>query len=258
MRDLGSQIKLAYAVNLTRLVLLPGLDGTGDLFESFVKALGPGIHSTVVRYASPALARYSECRAAVVARLPRDEPYVLLGESFSGPIAVAIAAAQPAGLCGVVLCASFIATPRRSLRWFRSCIPLMPMHAAPQWASSFFLCGKFGDGKLRRSIGSTTAAVAPNVLRTRLREVATVDVSKELRNVAVPILYLRGTHDRLVPRSCAERIAGLSPRVTIVDIEAPHMLLQCAPRECAHVIGAFARGSSSTSRSGPLNASEFP
>jgi len=241
-----------------RLVLLPGLDGTGNLFESFVEALGREIHSTVVRYASPPLARYSECRAAVVARLPRDEPYILVGESFSGPIAVAIAAAQPPGLCGVVLCASFIASPRRSLRWFRSCIPLMPMHAAPQWANSFFVCGKFGDARLRQSIGTATAAVTSHVLRMRLREIAMVDVSEELRKVAVPILYVRGTHDRLVPGSCAELIARLSQRVTIVDIEGPHMLLQCAPRQCAQVVADFARECSSMSRSTPLSASKFP
>jgi len=79
------------------------------------------------------------------------------------------------------------------------------------------------------------------VPRTRLHEVALLDASEDLQKVTVPILYLRATHDRLVPRSSAERIARLSPRVTIVDIEAPHMLLQCAPRECAQVVSSFAR-----------------
>jgi pimeloyl-ACP methyl ester carboxylesterase len=192
--------------------------------------------------------RYAECRAAVIAQLTRDEPYLLLGESFSGPVAVAIAASHPPGLCGLILCASFIASPRRSLRWFRSFIPFMPLHAAPQWASDFVLCGRFGNPELRRRIARTTAGVPQDVLRTRLHEVALVDASEDLQKVTVPILYLRATHDRLVPRSSADRIARLSPRVTVVDIEAPHMLLQCAPRQCAQEITTFAAKCASPSR----------
>jgi pimeloyl-ACP methyl ester carboxylesterase len=233
-------------VNAPRLVLLPGLDGTGDLFDALIDALGREIPSTVVHYASPPLMRYAECRAAVMAQLPRDEPYILLGESFSGPVAVAIAASRPLGLCGLVLCASFITSPRRSLRRFRSFIRFMPLHGAPQWAANFVLCGKFGDAALRRRIAQTTAGVPQHVLRTRLQEVALVDASEHLRKVTVPILYLRATHDRLVPRSSADRIARLSPRVRIVDIEAPHLLLQCAPRESAQVITSFARECSSS------------
>lgn len=232
-------------VNAPRFLLLPGLDGTGDLFEPLEGALGGEVPSTVVRYASPPLMRYAECQAAVMAQLPRDGPCVLLGESFSGPVAVAIAASQPPGLCGLVLCASFIASPRRALRWFRSLIRFMPLHAAPQWAGNFVLCGRFGDAALRQRIAQTTAGVPQHVLRTRLHEVALVDASEDLQRVTVPILYLRATHDRLVPRSSAERIARLSPLVTIVDIEAPHMLLQCAPRECAQVVSSFANECSS-------------
>src|SRR5262249_18066429 len=97
------------------------------------------------------------------------------------------------------------------------------------------------DQELQQLVARTTAQVAPFVLRKRLHEIAMVDVSEELRKTTVPILYLRGTHDRLGPRSSATRIAQLSDRVTIVDVEAPHMLLQCAPQQCARLIASFAR-----------------
>ncbi|MGQ0798894.1 MAG: serine aminopeptidase domain-containing protein [Pseudomarimonas sp.] len=48
--------------------------------------------------------------------LPRSEPYFLLGESFGGPLAIALAARQPRGLLGLVLCASFARYPIESLR----------------------------------------------------------------------------------------------------------------------------------------------
>jgi hypothetical protein len=62
--------------------------------------------------------------------------------------------------------------------------------------------------KLQQSIGRTTAGVTLRVLRTRLREVATVDVSEELKKVAVPILCTlpmrggnRGFHARVISAS---------------------------------------------------------
>ncbi|HMA00429.1 MAG TPA: hypothetical protein VKP66_20995 [Steroidobacteraceae bacterium] len=83
---------------LPLLLLLPGLDGTGKLFAAFLRALGPGVESRVVEYSPDEPLGYEELELRVRAALPRDRPYVLLGESFSGPIAMRIAASAPAGL----------------------------------------------------------------------------------------------------------------------------------------------------------------
>lgn len=78
------------------VILLPGLDGTGVLFEPFIKALGPEIRTLVVRYSRQAARtdEYMACEDIARAALPAEEPYVLLGESFSGPIALSIAASS--------------------------------------------------------------------------------------------------------------------------------------------------------------------
>jgi len=55
----------------------------------------------------------------------------------------------------------------------------------------------------------------------------------------VPVLYLRATEDRLVPRRCADAIAETVARTRIVDIEAPHTLLQVAPAAAAAAVTAF-------------------
>ena len=228
-------------VNAPRLLLLPGLDGTGDLFDPFVDALASDVSSTVLRYTSPPLSSYSDCRAAVLARLPSDGSYLLVGESFSGPIAIAIAAMRPPGLRGLVLVGSFVSSPRRMLRWLRPCIRFLPTHNAPRWMTDFLLLGRSAAPELRKRVGDAMAQITPAVVRARLHEIALTDSSEDLRKIDVPILYLRASRDRLVPRSCADRIARLRPGTRIVDIEAPHLLLQCAPRECAQVIGDFAR-----------------
>jgi thioesterase domain-containing protein len=83
-------------------VLLPGMDGTGDLFDPFREAMGarmPHVPIDVVRYSGTELLGYGELERQVraqLARLPEGEPFVLLGESFSGPLAISIAASPPA------------------------------------------------------------------------------------------------------------------------------------------------------------------
>jgi len=88
------------------LVLLPGMDGTGLLFEGFVSALGRELEVRVIAYPSTGALGYAELESHVREALPTRGEYVVLGESFSGPIAISIAAPRPAGLVGVILCAS--------------------------------------------------------------------------------------------------------------------------------------------------------
>lgn len=74
------------------LVLLPGLDGTGKLFAEFVRALNPTVECVVVAYPKDQPMGYEELEGLVVSALPKDRAFVLLGESFSGPLAIRIAA----------------------------------------------------------------------------------------------------------------------------------------------------------------------
>jgi pimeloyl-ACP methyl ester carboxylesterase len=74
------------------LVLLPGLDGTGKLFAEFVEALKSVVECVVVAYPCDQPMGYGELEGLVVSALPKDRPFVLLGESFSGPLAIRIAA----------------------------------------------------------------------------------------------------------------------------------------------------------------------
>ena len=112
------------------LVLLPGMDGTGELFAPFIAALGPEVSSVVVRYPDQPQG-YASHEDAARAALPEGKPFVVLGESFSGPVAISIAAASPPGLCGYILCSSFVSCPSSTLKLLRPLLGIWPPITSP-------------------------------------------------------------------------------------------------------------------------------
>jgi pimeloyl-[acyl-carrier protein] methyl ester esterase len=223
------------------LVLLPGLDGTGDLFDPLVEAFHGKVKVQVVRYPKDVALGYEELQDFVRKLLPVDEPYVLLGESFSGPIAIALAAESPSALKGLVLCCTFARNPHPSLSGVTALLPLVPFRTIPSAALSQLLLGKFSSPTLRRAIAAAVGQVSSDVLRARVRAVLAVDASAALARVGVPCIYLRATQDRLVPKSAAAHIKVLLPSVAVVQIEAPHCLLQANPKEASMVVSKFMR-----------------
>ena len=159
------------------LILLPGLDGTGDFFQPLLEALGHTVRTRVVRYPLDGAYDYPTCRELVRAALPADAPYVLLGESFSGPIAISLAAEAPKGLAADILCATFATNPRPRLAFIRHLLPLIPFTVR---AREYDCRGSwYWVGGSRRRSASCTSAFCPGcpaaTLRARLLAVADCD-----------------------------------------------------------------------------------
>ncbi|MCL2075082.1 MAG: lysophospholipase [Betaproteobacteria bacterium] len=220
------------------LTLLPGMDGTGELFAPLKDALGDTWDVRCVRYPGAIPLDYPALEALVMSALPKSEPYLLLGESFSGPIAISLAARAPESLRGLVLAATFARSPRPMPSFLLPIISLMPM--IPTALLGPWLLGCSNTRTLRAMLNRSLAQVAPKVLRTRLRNVMQVDVMERLRAIRVPILYLRADEDKLIPGSASEAIKAVCPSLHIEAIRAPHGLLQCAPDEAACRIRDFA------------------
>lgn len=92
-----------------RLVLLPGLNGSGRPFAPLLAYL-PDITCQVLELPRQGPQDYNSLATALLDQLG-DTPFVLLGESFSGPLAYRLALRRPKGLCGMVFAASFLQRP---------------------------------------------------------------------------------------------------------------------------------------------------
>jgi sigma-B regulation protein RsbQ len=225
---------------LPHLALLPGMDGTGELFAPLLADLPLELPVTVVRFPDRA-ASYAEHVDVARAELPRDAPYVLLGESFSGPVAVTLAAEGRPGLLGLILCVSFLTCPNPLLRALRPLTPFATPKLLPGFVAHRSLLGRFATPALRAAHARALSHVSSRTLTARLRAMADVDVRADLRGFDGPSLYLRGTRDRVVSARFGEEFLATARRGRLVDIDAPHFLLQARPRDAAGAILGFVR-----------------
>ena len=106
------------------LVVLPGMDGAARLLGEFAAAMQPIADVQLIDLPNDRVLGYNELVDRIREQLPENRPFFLLGYSFSGPIAIRLAAERPNGLVGLILCCTFARTPRPLLARFAKLIPL--------------------------------------------------------------------------------------------------------------------------------------
>ena len=227
------------------LILLPGLDGTGKLFTEFLKALDLGVRANVVPYPPDVPLGYDELESLVRAVLPAHRPFVLLGESFSGPLAIRIAADPPPDLVGLILCVTFASNPYPHLAWARRLAAFLPLKSLPRWLRAPLMWGSASPSKAPRQSERATAGVDAAVIRGRIAALLAVDETAALAKVSVPTLVLCATRDRVVSEAATMRIMRGVPHAQRVDVDGPHLLLQTRPQECAAAVVKFIRAAQS-------------
>jgi pimeloyl-ACP methyl ester carboxylesterase len=220
------------------IVLLPGLDGTGDLFDRLTVGLAGEFTVNVMRYPNdPNLgyAGYAELARKAIGR----RPVFLLGESFSGPVAVRVAAQLGPQIRGVILAATFLKSPLPG--WFLRRAARTDPEATPKRIRDAILMGSYGDDELRNKVDEIVRGLSRPVRAARLRAIAGVDVRDDFAKLACPILVLHGRKDWLVSMTAMQKAVCNKGGARIVAFTAAHMLLQTRAVEAAMEIRAFAK-----------------
>ncbi|WP_158788452.1 alpha/beta fold hydrolase [Granulicella sp. L46] len=225
---------------LKKLVLLPGMDGSGELFRGLVTVLPEELETETLWYPADRYMNYGELAGTLRGAIPVDEPFVLVAESYGAPLAVLIASLEPPNLKGIVLSAGYVTSPlrgwRRTLLW--DLAPLLARVSMPGFLARYLLVGQEAPQALVELVTGAVSWVTPKVLGARVREVLNVDVRAELAQVKVPVLYLQPTKDKLVDPGCLGEMRAVKPGRTEM-IESPHLLLQCEAKVAAEAITGF-------------------
>ncbi|WP_339138149.1 MAG: alpha/beta hydrolase [Candidatus Electrothrix sp. GW3-4] len=225
-----------------RIILLPGMDGTGILFRPFVQELRKGLPEEVsvqvLSYPADQVLSYGQLIEDVARRLPAQEEIILLAESFSGPIAYALASRQPRpdpgpdlrGHLSPPAQGPYLAAPPRLMGLLMK-IPL------PTFLLKRVLFDQATTSETVALFKEAISKVEGPVLTARMREITAFHIKR--RALAMPCAYIQAGNDRLIASSHAKEIRAIAPQLTEIEIPGPHFILQARPEKSAQVIGEF-------------------
>jgi pimeloyl-[acyl-carrier protein] methyl ester esterase len=224
---------------MTTLVMLPGLDGTGLIFDPLLTHMPEEIDAQVVRYPVDRPMSFQEHVDFARKQFPRKKPFVLLAESFSGPVGLQLLAEPPDNLVGVIFVATFARHPSPFLL------------DASRYLPQKLLLNLFSKTPIGRffCIGGASAGAA-EILREALKSVKLSVLSNRLKILAElppppdttfsgPCLYLQASKDRLVPSRAVDQLQRHLPQLQVEQIAGPHIILLAQPETGARLISDF-------------------
>jgi len=218
------------------------MHGSSELFADFISALPASFETRVLSYPNDILFSNSELLDLIRSFVPASQPFILLAESFSTPLSIQFAAANPPNLRGLILCAGFATSPLRGAtrilgRYLSPFLPFVPAGVA----GAIMVSGSHAPHSILGRLRSAINSVRPSVLVDRAGSVLACDVLDDLRRINLPVLYLQAAHDRLVHPVCLEEMRHAKPEMEVVVLNGAHILLQLMPRQSAEVVAGFAR-----------------
>lgn len=218
------------------IALLPGLDGTGELFFPIIPFLENHYEIHVVKYTDQVT--FSDYVEGAEKQLPRGVPVSLVAESFSGPIAMSLLATDRSRFQASVLSASFCKSPLPFLTRLSKHVPelLFGSNPASKAILDLLVTGGNASPEIRSKLGELFDKVSRRKFQERIGLVNEVNMVEALKEIEVPLLYIQATKDRIVLPDSATEIMKHIKNIEMVKVEGPHMILQVQAIRCADLI----------------------
>ena len=213
------------------LVLLPGLDGSGELFAPLVAKLAETVDTRIVRLPLDGEQTQRALAQRLLPLLP-SEPFALLAESFSGAVALELARLKPAGLQQLILVATFLRPPRPLFLKFALPLVGIAWRWHRQLASLWWpFCGYVRDSETRARVMAALRYLTLPVLRARLHAIQTLNTPTD--PLTIPVHVIHAGNDRLLPVRLRKCFNSLGDGLIV---PGPHFLLQSEPGVMAELL----------------------
>lgn len=187
------------------VLLVPGLDGTGQLFYRQVPSLAKSyrVGTYALRDSAGTMEQLVDDLAEVVdAASSMDERAILVGESFGGAVALSFAIAHPRRVRALVVLNSFPHfTPQIRLHLAIAGLTALPwgmMGLVRRLTAARLHSRHTHRDEVRRFMELTSRASREGYL-SRLKILLRYDVRERLQEIQVPTLFLASELDHLVP-----------------------------------------------------------
>lgn len=207
LRAYGTLFGTVHGDGIPRVLALHGWGRSRADFDRLLPDLGglaldlPGFGASPTPQKVIGATGYAELIEPVLAEL--DTPVVIVGHSFGGRVAVALAEAHPESVAGVVLVGVPLLRPtgpRPKQSWRYRLI---------RWARRFSLVSEDRLESARRKYGSADYRSATGVMRDVLVKVINESYESELINLRCPVRMVWGELDTAAPLSVAQRAVEL-------------------------------------------------
>lgn len=205
------------------VVLVPGMDGTGQLFYSQVPRLARShrVGTYALRDVPSMDTLIADLARVIETMAPVERRAIVIGESFGGALALSLALAQPDRVRALVAMNSFpYFAPQ-----FRLHLAMYGLRAMPWGAmtlirrlTAFRLHSPHTHRQEIRRFLDVARQISRDGYLARLQVLTDYDIRNRLQAVRVPTLFLAADQDHLVPaveqaRYMAARVPGSVVRI---------------------------------------------
>jgi hypothetical protein len=217
------------------------MDGTGSLFEPFRAQLPQHVQPVTVSYPPDVRLSYDQLADLVRGDLPVGQPYIIIAESYSGPVALRLAERPVGDLRAVVLVASFVSRPLGHWGSWTARLPWTAVFRvrSPRRVLRWLLMDAATPPGMVAAVQAAIGKVRPEVLATRMTDALRADCTKAALACPARIVCLVSGRDRLLGKHAARALRRVSQRIEVVTVRAPHLQLQCAPLAAVAAMNAL-------------------
>lgn len=220
-------------MNSMNILLLPGMDGTGVLFEPFVKAFPNSIDIQVATLIQEIDVSFEEQASALLGQVKNNT--VIVAESYSGLVAHELGKLAPESIKHIVFAASFLERPS-ILAKFGNLVPktMLDYTLYPKSIVMQVLFGKYRSQYLMRLFERAMVDVPLDLLEFRIKQVCNLNKVEHRRDI--PATYLQAERDSLVSSNAVDVFKKSYTRLNYKTVQGSHFVLQTNPKDTAREV----------------------
>lgn len=217
-----------------RCILLPGMDGSGLLFEPLKKLLAPSANIQIIPLSqSSDQSILNETKR--IKTFFNSAPTIIVAESYSGRIAYELAKDNSLNIVHIVFVASFVSRPS-FISKLAGKLPLSPVkkQLIPNLFLHWLLFGRKVDKHTMDLFYASINSVDTTILKKRLHNIACLDSPTE--PLAIEATYIRPESDYLIGCRAITIIRQLLSDLKVITLPGGHFIAQSNPQGCHTVI----------------------
>lgn len=226
------------------VVLLPGLDGSGLLFEPLIAHSDGDRNLVVVSYPAEGDQSISRFVEIVEKRISGLDSFHLVVESFSTLVGLRLVSNLPEKVCSLTIAGGFYGPPVNLpvARFPDSLLQILFGIILPRRLTSLLLLNSESHPDVEELLSLALSKLGGRAIEKRVRALFE-DWCVDFRGgMQIPSLLLLPKNDRLVSKHSQRRLREQIGTGSVREIDGPHLILQARPDLCWSLITDFIQG----------------